>query len=170
MPAPDRFRSAASGNQRPAPAVRGVRRQSSYEYLGLPLWAIATGPDSAKGEIRGHTKGVLALGDIATGVVAIGGFVRGVIAFGGLAVGIVASGGLAIGGLAFGGLAIGAFALGGAAVGGVAIGGIALGIYAVGGIAWSTYVISAAERSPEAIAFFTQFDALRAFMPPLPRR
>jgi hypothetical protein len=140
MPAPDRFRSAASGNQRPAPAVRGVRRQSSYEYLGLPLWAIATGPDSAKGEIRGHTKGVLALGDIATGVVAIGG------------------------------LAIGAFALGGAAVGGVAIGGIALGIYAVGGIAWSTYVISAAERSPEAIAFFTQFDALRAFMPPLPRR
>ncbi len=67
-------------------------------------------------------------------------------------------------------MAIGALALGGAAVGGVAIGGVALGIYAVGGIAWGTYVISAMERSPEAIAFFTQFDALRAFIPPLPRR
>ena len=170
MPAPDRSRSPVSGNQSPASVVRGVRRQSSYEYLGLPLWAIATGPDPAKGEIRGHARGVLALGDIATGVVAIGGFARGVIALGGLAVGIVAFGGLALGGLAFGGLAIGAFALGGAAVGGIAIGGVALGIYAVGGIAWGTYVISAMERSPEAITFFTEFDALRAFIPPLPRR
>ena len=124
MPAPDRFRSAVSGNGIPAPALHGVRRQSSYEYLGLPLWSIATGPDPARGEIRGHAKGVLALGDIATG---------------------------------------------GAAVGWVAIGGLALGIYAVGGIAWGTYIISAMERSPEAIAFFTQFDALRAFIPP-PRR
>jgi len=170
MPAPDRFRPTASDSLTSAPVVRGVRRQSSYEYLGLPLWSIATGPDPAKGEIRGHARGVLALGDIATGVVAIGGFARGVVALGGLAVGIVAFGGLALGGVAFGGLAIGAFALGGAAVGWIAIGGLALGIYAVGGVAWGTYVISAMERNPEAIAFFTQFDALRAFIPPPPRR
>jgi hypothetical protein len=55
-------------------------------------------------------------------------------------------------------------------VGWIAIGGVVLGMYAIGGIAWGTHVISAMERSREAIAFFTQFDALRAFIPPLPRR
>ena len=157
----------------PAPptAMVGVRRQSDYEYLGMPLWCIATGPDSAKGEMRGHAKGVLAIGDIATGVIAIGGLARGFFAVGGLAIGIIAVGGFALGGLAFGGLAIGIAALGGGAIGWVAIGGAAAGYYAAGGAAWGTHVVSAVERSPEAVAFFAQWDALRALLPSsLPRR
>ena len=115
MPNLDPFRSTLKGDA-PPPAIgmASVRRRSDYEYLGMPLWSIATGPDLAKGEVRGHAKGVLAIGDIATGIVAIGGLARGVIALGGFAIGLVAVGGLAVGGLAFGGLAIGAVAFGGA--------------------------------------------------------
>ena len=112
MPNPDPFRSTFKGDAPPAAiGMLGVRRRSDYEYLGMPLWSIATGPDPAKGELRGHAKGVLAIGDIATGIVAIGGLARGVFALGGLAIGLVAVGGLAVGGLALGGLAIGAVAL-----------------------------------------------------------
>ena len=71
-----------------------------------------------------------------------------------------------MGGLAFGGLAIGALAFGGGAIGWIAIGGAAVGFYAVGGLAFGTYILSGTERSPEAIAFFTQCDALRALLPP----
>ena len=167
MPNPDPFRSTFKGDA-PPPAIgmASVRRHSDYEYLGMPLWSIATGPDLAKGEVRGHAKGVLAIGDIATGIVAIGGLARGVIALGGFAIGLVAVGGLAVGGLAFGGLAIGTVAFGGGAIGWIAIGGAAAGFYAAGGAAWGMYVVSAMERSPEAIAFFTQWDALRALLPP----
>lgn len=133
----------------------GVRRKSKTTIAGLPLWAIASGPDPARGEMRGHAKAIVAIGDVATGVLAIGGFARGVIAFGGLAAGIVSAGGLAIGlALAGGGAAVGGVALGGGAFGGVAIGGGAVGRYAMGGAAAGTYVISATRCDVEAVDFF----------------
>lgn len=134
----------------------GTRRQSKTMIAGLPLWAIASGSDPARGESRGHAKGVVAIGDIATGLLAIGGFARGVIAFGGLAVGAISAGGLAIGvALAGGGAAVGGIALGGGALGGVAIGGGAVGRYAIGGGAAGTYVISPMRCDIEAVDFFT---------------
>ncbi len=166
MPSAERFRPVHSVEGSTMPIqVRGVRRRSSYEYLGLPLWCIATGPDPARGEMRGHAKGVLAVGDMATGIVAVGGLARGVLAVGGLAVGIVAFGGLSLGGFALGGLAIGAVAVGGGALGWIAAGGAAAGFYAAGGAAWGVYVVSALERSPEAVQFFAQWGALRALLP-----
>lgn len=141
-----------------APAAGGcVRRESAHRILGLPLWAIASGPDPARGEMRGHAKGIVALGDIATGVLAIGGMARGVVALGGLAVGLLSVGGAAIGLLgALGGAAIGAVALGGGAAGGVAVGGGAVGLYALGGGAAGGHVISASRCDREARAFFAE--------------
>ncbi len=135
----------------------GIRRQSKTTVAGLPLWVIASGPDPARGESRGHAKGIVAIGDIATGLLAIGGFARGVIAFGGLAVGVISAGGLAIGfALAAGGAAVGGMAFGGGALGGVAIGGGAVGRYAVGGGAAGTYVVSPTRCDSEAVDFFTR--------------
>jgi hypothetical protein len=171
MPAPDRTRSnIADDAPAAAAAMIGVRRRSDYEYLGMPLWCIATGPDPARNEMRVHEMGVIAIGDIATGVIAIGGLARGFLAIGGLATGLIAIGGFALGGLAFGGLAIGMAALGGGAIGWVAVGGAAAGYYAAGGAAFGTYTISALGQSPEAVEFFTQWDALRAMLPTLRRR
>jgi len=66
MPSPARARTLADT---PAPAgMRGIRRHSDHEYLGMPLWSIATGADPSKGEIRGHAKGVVAIGGAAAGV------------------------------------------------------------------------------------------------------
>ncbi len=164
MPAHDRMRRDAGVP--PSPAVfRAVRRRSGYEYLGLPLWCVAVGPDPERGELRGHAKGILAIGDIATGLVAIGGLARGGIAIGGAALGLAAFGGFALGALAFGGLAIGLLAIGGGAAGWIAVGGAAAGVYAAGGAAWGTYVLSAVERSPEAVAFFAQWDVLQSLLP-----
>jgi hypothetical protein len=166
MPFPDRIQPTRIGDGTPVPiGMQGIRRRSSYEYLGMPLWCIAIGPDPARGEVRGHAKGVVAIGDMATGIVALGGLARGFLAVGGLALGIVAVGGLSLGGLALGGLAIGVAALGGGAVGWIAVGGAAVGFYAAGGVAWGAYVVSALERSPEAVEFFTQWDALRSLLP-----
>src|SRR6266571_4111966 len=87
-------------------AQGGIRKQSEYEFLGLPLYSIAMGPDLSKGERRGHAKGVLAIGDTATGIIAIGGFAMGGIAVGGVALGLVTLGGVSLGLLlAFGGAA-----------------------------------------------------------------
>jgi hypothetical protein len=134
---------------------RGVRKRSSVEVAGLPLWAIAVGPDPEKGEVRGHAKAIIAVGDMATGVVAIGGLARGVVALGGLAVGLVSLGGLAIGLLlAVGGGAIGGLALGGGAAGGVAVGGGAAGYYACGGTAYGHAVVAPMRQDPEAEEFF----------------
>ena len=83
-----------------------VRYKSSATFLEIPVIAIAVGPDSSNNEVRGHARGVIAIGDMATGFVAIGGLARGAIALGGLAVGLVAFGGLGLGVLAFGGLAL----------------------------------------------------------------
>ena len=133
----------------------GVRKQSSTMIFGLPLWAFATGPDPARGEMRGHAKGIIAIGDIATGVLALGGLARGLFALGGLALGVFSLGGMAIGlALAVGGAAIGGIALGGGAAGAVAVGGGALGHYAFGGGAGGTHVISALRCDPEAAQFF----------------
>jgi hypothetical protein len=141
----------------PGQRFRGFRRQSEATWAGLPLWSIAVGPDLSRGEWRGHARGVLALGDMATGVVAVGGLARGGIAIGGLAVGVVSLGGVALGLLlALGGLAVGGLAVGGAAGGGAAIGGGAVGYHACGGAAFGHAVVSASQRDPEALEFFEQ--------------
>ncbi len=160
-PHPDSSRAEIDPLRNPANRLRGVRKQSEHLFLGLPLYAIAIGPDFARGEVRGHAKGVLAFGDIATGIVAVGGLARGVIAMGGLAIGIVAIGGLSVGLLlGFGGMAIGLIALGGGAMGVVAVGGVALGYYAAGGVAYGAYVLDAMQRAPEAQAFFSRWGFL----------
>lgn len=137
---------------------RGIRKRSNQTLWGLPLYDIALGPDPESGEMRGHARGIIAVGDIATGVLALGGIARGLIAVGGLAAGVLLSiGGLSVGLLAFGGLAIGGIAVGGGAVGGIAIGGGAFGYYAVGGGAFGEHVISGMQQDLEAIRFFNDW-------------
>jgi hypothetical protein len=114
--------------------LRGVRRRSTTKFAGWPLYEIAMGPDIEHGELRGHARAIVAIGDVATGVIAIGGWARGGLAIGGCAMGLISFGGCAIGVLAaVGGVAIGGVAVGGAAVGIVAIGGAALGYWGMGG-------------------------------------
>ncbi len=150
-------REVARLKQERSGRFRSIRHRSAAAIGDLPLIAVAIGPDFERGEMRGHAKGVIAIGDLATGVVALGGLARGVIAIGGLALGLVSFGGLAIGaGLAVGGMAIGSAALGGGAVGGVAIGGGAAGYYACGGGTAAKYGLSATQRDPEAEAFFRE--------------
>ncbi|MEX0613547.1 MAG: hypothetical protein WD738_09730 [Pirellulales bacterium] len=149
-------------------SCRGVRKRSEKYIWGLPLYDIACGPDPTKGEARGHARGFIAIGDIATGVIAMGGVARGFMALGGVALGgitlggcsigiLCGIGGLATGALAIGGLAIGVLALGGGAIGVVAIGGGAFGYYACGGDAIGKYVIDASQRDPEAVRFFNHW-------------
>jgi hypothetical protein len=136
--------------------ARGRRYRSEREFLGMPIVAIAVGPDLERREVRGHAKGVIAIGDIATGVVALGGWARGLFAIGGLATGVFSLGGLSVGVLAaFGGLALSALvASGGGAIGTVAFGGGALGHYAVGGAPYGTYVVGPQRVDPEALELF----------------
>jgi len=137
------------------PPSRGVRKRSSATLFGLPLYDIALGPDPETGQIRGHAKGIFAVGDIATGVVAFGGLARGVVAVGGLAVGVLSIGGASLAIVAaLGGLAVGAIAVGGAAVGLIAVGGGALGYYTCGGGAFGKHILSAVQQDPEAVRFF----------------
>ena len=126
---------------------RGFRLRSAQTFAGLPLYDVAWGPDLERGETRGHAKGIIAIGDIATGIVAIGGLALGVVSLGGLSVGAGAVGGLAIGGLA----------LGGGAIGGAAIGGGAVGYYACGGGVVGEHVVGPLERDPLAEEFFRQY-------------
>ena len=70
-----------------------MRWQSSAKFLNHPVISIALGPDPENNEKRGHARGVIAIGDLASGVVALGALSRGVIALGGLAVGVIALGG-----------------------------------------------------------------------------
>lgn len=140
------------------PQWRGVRYRSSLGLGDIPLLAIASGPDPERGEFRGHARGIIAIGDIATGVVAVGGLARGLVALGGLALGAISLGGLSIGALiAVGGLAIGSFAFGGGAIGGAAVGGGAAGYYACGGGAVGAHVIRPGTADPEAVAFFERY-------------
>lgn len=144
-----------------------VRYRSAAALGDIPLVSIALGPDPERGEWRGHAKGVVAIGDVATGGVAIGGLAVGGIAVGGLSVGLASLGGLALGVfLAIGGGAVGGTAVGGGAVGRVAVGGGAAGEYACGGAAFGTHVVSATRRDPEAEAFFREH-ALAGLCPPV---
>jgi hypothetical protein len=139
--------------------VRGVRIRSAAAIAGFPLYAIAMGPDIENEELRGHAKGVIAIGDVATGVIAIGGIARGVVALGGFAFGLFALGGFSIAALvAAGGIAIGGIAAGGAALGGVAVGGAVGGYYACGAAAVGDHVVtSTATRSDvQAERFFRE--------------
>lgn len=148
-----RLRQSGSGL-----GCKGVRKQSGTTILGLPLVSIAYGPDPEKGEQRGHAKGIIAIGDIASGFIAIGGLAYGGLAIGGCAIGLLAFGGCALSLLlAVGGLAIGCLAFGGGAIGLVAVGGGAIGYYAVGGGAIGVHVIDGVRQSPEAVKFFEQF-------------
>jgi hypothetical protein len=134
------------------------RKRASWGIGDLPFYDVALGPDPSRGEWRGHARGIIAIGDMATGVLAVGGLSRGVVAIGGLAAGFVGLGGLSIGILcAAGGLAIGSFALGGGAIGGVAIGGGAAGYYACGAGAAGQYVMDVKRQDPEALEFFATY-------------
>ncbi|TWT45615.1 hypothetical protein RAS1_20430 [Phycisphaerae bacterium RAS1] len=145
----------------------GKRYRSTTTIFGLPLLDVALGPHGA--EKRGHARGIIAYGDIATGVIAIGAFARGVIAFGSLAVGVVAIGAMNLGLLALGGVAVGllgavggvaagGITAGGMTVGGVAQGGLAIGHYARGGMAIGTHTISGVGvGSPVAQQFFKDY-------------
>lgn len=135
----------------------GIRRRSRRQLFGWPIWEIAVGPDTESGEMRGHARAVIAIGDLASGVLAIGGLARGIVAVGGLAIGAVTLAGMSVGLLAaVGGVAAGSLAVGGAVFGYVAIGGLALGYYACGGLALGAHVISATHQDPEAVRFFIE--------------
>jgi hypothetical protein len=137
---------------------RSVRKRAELEIMGLPAYDVALGPDFSKGEMRGHAKGFIAIGDIASGVIAIGGLARGVVAIGGLALGLLSLGGLSIGLLlAVGGGAIGGVAAGGGAGGGVAFGGGAMGYYVCAGGGAGKYVMSAERQDPQAREFFERY-------------
>lgn len=135
----------------------GIRKRATWSIAHMPLYEISLGSDPGRRQLRGHARGIIAIGDVASGVIAIGGYARGIVAIGGLAAGIVSFGGLSVGLLgAIGGLAIGGLALGGASVGGVAVGGSSVGYYSCGAAAAGAHVASAAEHSPDAGALFRQ--------------
>ena len=139
------------------PARRCVRYRSAAAIGDVPLVSIALGPDPARGEWRGHARGVIAIGDMASGLVAVGGVAIGGICVGGLPIGVASFGGLALGILlALGGLAVGGTAVGGAALGHVAIGGAAVGVYACGGVGFGSHVVDAMHSDPEAAALFRE--------------
>jgi hypothetical protein len=149
--------------ERQLAAARGlstarVRHRSGFEIANLPLYDIAFGPDPEHYEPRGHARGIIAIGDMATGVVAVGGFARGVIAIGGFAVGLFSFAGCSIGLLAaFGGFALGSVAIGGASVGAVALGGGAAGYYVCAGAGAGEHVIAQNRGDPEAVEFFSEY-------------
>src|SRR5262249_8642600 len=87
--------------------MRGIGKRADWGIGDVPFYDIALGADPERGELRGHAKGVIAIGDIATGFLALGGLARGIVALGGLAAGVFSFGGLSLGLLA----AIGGFAI-----------------------------------------------------------
>jgi hypothetical protein len=104
---------------------QSVRYQSRARLFGVPLVAVAYGPIA--GETRGHARGILAIGQVATGVLAVGVFARG-----GVAVGVFAAGGLAVGTCVAGVIAVGSLA-----AGVVAVGALAVGLWSVGSVSVS---------------------------------
>ncbi|MCP4251252.1 MAG: hypothetical protein GY778_29805 [bacterium] len=161
--------------RRTGAAHTGKRWQSATRVFGWPLMVIAFGPSGT--EKRGHAKGIIAVGDIATGFLAIGGWVRGIVALGGGAVGCVAIGGLSVGlvtafggvaiaGLAVGGIAGGVVAQGGMSVGILVDGGLACGYLARGGEARGAYTIDSRGASPGAKAVSDRWAWLIGSTPP----
>ncbi|MGH7176204.1 MAG: hypothetical protein ACREJC_02380 [Tepidisphaeraceae bacterium] len=149
----------------PALMQFGKRYRSNATLCGLPVIDIALGPKN--GEMRGHARGIIAIGDFATGWLAIGGFARGIVAIGGFAMGFLgvggmsaglvgAMGGLSVGALSTGGLAAGILATGGCSLGVVAQGGLAIGHCVRGGQTMGNLVVSAVGPggSPAAAAWF----------------
>lgn len=121
-------------------AFKGRRFESDARLFGYPVLCVAMGPDPEREETRGHAKGIIAIGDIATGGIAVGGMSFGFVSVGGLGVGICSIGGGAVGlATSLGGLSIGGFATGGGAIGLLATGGGAVGIVAQGGLAVGVY-------------------------------
>ena len=125
---------------------RTVRYSSTWGVFGWPLLAIAQGPDPSKNEARGHARGIIALGDLATGVIAIGGLARGAIAIGGVAVGL----------LTVAGVGLGAFVIAGVAIAQTAFGGVAIGQYAKGGTAIGVEVVSSKRVDDGAAVWFSR--------------
>ena len=123
---------------------RSIRYTSRLRLFGWPLVAIAQGVDFSRNEQRGHARGIIALGDIATGVIAIGGMARGLIAVGGVAVGFVTVAGVGLGGLVIAGVALAH----------TAFGGVAVGHYAKGGTAVGEHVISSKRVDDSAAVWF----------------
>ncbi len=125
--------AAAAVNRPPLiqlPAAAATRRyQSRARFLGLPLLAIAQGPDASRGERIGVARAWIALGDVAFG---------GLVGIGGVALAPVSLAGAGLGLFSVGGLALGALALGGASFGYLSCGGLAFGSeLAVGGLAFA---------------------------------
>lgn len=145
---------------------RGKRYQSKAKIFGWPVIAVAMGPDGM--EQRGHAKGLIAIGDIATGGIAIGGLSFGVVALGGMACGVCALGGCAIGVLsAAGGLAIsGGLAAGGGAFGTIANGGLAIGFIAQGGEAAGYYARDRSGATPGSDGVFSGIGWMLGRWPP----
>jgi hypothetical protein len=139
--------------QSPAFLNAGKRYRSKATLFGWPVIDIALGPKD--GQMRGHAKGIIAIGDIATGGIALGGIARGFVAIGGLALGLFSVGGGAVGLLtATGGMAIGGMASGGGALGFLAAGGGAAGVIAQGGGAFGVFTRDARGPSPGAADAF----------------
>ncbi len=87
--------------------MRSRRYRSSATVFGMPFVDVATGPRPDAGEMFGHARGFISIGDTATGVIALGGRALGVVSAGGLSVGVFSIGGMAVGVYARGGGALG---------------------------------------------------------------
>jgi hypothetical protein len=132
-----------------------VRKRSKRTVMGWPLWEIASGPDPARSEERGHARALIAIGDRADGLIAIGGIARGGLCIGGITMGLLTLGGVSMSLLAgIGGVAIAPLAYGGASVGIVSVGGAAVGVYAKGDAATGFHATDRKEQDPEAERFF----------------
>ena len=149
-------------------ANAGKRWRSAATLFGWPVIDVALGPKD--GQMRGHAKGIIAIGDIATGGVALGGVARGVVAIGGISLGVFAFGGLAVGIIAAtAGVAVGGMAAGGGAIGYLANGGGSIGVMAQGGGALGLYTRDARTRPGDpAAALFDQFSWFFGGWPPTP--
>ncbi len=125
---------------------RSIRYTSQAKLFGLPLLAIAQGPEHSRDEQRGHARGIIAIGDVATGFIAIGGIARGFIAVGGVGFGL----------FTVAGVGVGALVIAGVAVAQTAFGGVAVGQYAKGGVAVGVRVICSKRVDQEAVEWFSR--------------
>jgi hypothetical protein len=92
---------------------RAIEYRSAQVWGGLPVLRVSVGGRQADGRYRlGRTRGVIALGDIATGPVAVGGVAIGLFSVGGVTAGLVALGAVALGLVAVGAVAVGLVAAG----------------------------------------------------------
>lgn len=107
-----------------------IRWRSLATYLEQPLVCVALGPNPAHNEMRGHARGIITIGDLATGVIATGGISHGLIA-------------------------IGALSLRGLAMGYISTGGSAVGYYALDSATFGKFVWSGIHRDPQGVKFFS---------------